>query len=501
MKIKEKTLAGKITLNLFGLSTMVFIAVAIFTIVLIRGKLLEEFDKKVSSFLFNKSKYLAKPLFDNNFELIEAEIQSYSYYNESLFSKITIFDKENNKIDSFERVVTNSKPPKNQIVRRDIFHSTENGFEKVGTIEIYIDENEITKFIDDFSYRIALVSLILIIALNYIIYRVSDDYIKPVRELSTKLLEIEKNPNTKIEKINTDTQELNNLFKAFERLKSNYENYQGKLEQEVFDRTMELEDYKAHLEQMVEEQVRDVKIAKHEAEKANIAKSEFLANMSHEFRTPMHAIISFSGLGLERGAELKIDKALKYFENINISGKRLLDLLNDLLDLSKLEAGFMQIKKESANLTKVIDQVISELQSLINDKQIKIHKEINCENTILDFDFLRIIQVVMNLFSNAIKYSKPGGSIYYELSDYILDGKSFIMFKITDEGMGIPENELLRIFDKFYQSSKTKTGAGGTGLGLSICKMIIEMHNGRIWAESEENVGANFFFILPINNN
>ncbi|HCR86080.1 MAG TPA: hypothetical protein DIV86_05320 [Alphaproteobacteria bacterium] len=347
------------------------------------------------------------------------------------------------------------------------------------------------------AYKMALVAVILVFSLCYVSYRVINSYIKPIKSLTSKLLDFKSDNSTDLSIKGVDTFEITNLYKALSLLKENYKNYQDKLKEEVWARTMELEDYKNHLEQMVEDQIKDIRLAKFEAERANKAKTEFLANMSHEFRTPMHAIISFSSLGLEKGEDIKPEKAVKYFQSINSSGKRLMNLLNDLLDLSKLESGVMSLKIEKADITSITKQVINEIMSLVGNKKIKITSKISTDDTGMLMDHARITQVIMNLFSNALKFSPEAGEVAYSISKYEEAGKEYIKFNISDQGIGIPDNELENIFDKFVQSSKTSTGAGGTGLGLSICKIIIENHGGHIWAENNAGGGASFNFIIP----
>jgi len=218
--------------------------------------------------------------------------------------------------------------------------------------------------------------------------------------------------------------------------------------------------------------------------------------MSHELRTPLHGILSFSNLGVKKHTTARSDKLLQYFNRINASGNRLLALLNDLLDLSKLEAGKMVLDIKPTSLMEVLEARINEQSALIKEKQLNLIWDKQASDIEVNIDVARIGQVVTNLLSNAFKFTPEGKKIHIQCLrlDYIDQPAVQVVFQ--DEGIGIPADELESVFDKFIQSSKTKTNAGGTGLGLAICKEIIGLHNGKIWAESEPGEGARFSFVL-----
>lgn len=261
---------------------------------------------------------------------------------------------------------------------------------------------------------------------------------------------------------------------------------------------VELMMHRNHLQELVELQTKDIVIQKEKAEKLSLAKSEFLSNMSHELRTPMHAILNYASMGLKNIGKDKPEKLEKYIGNIQMAGNRLLGLLNNLLDLAKMDSGKMDFTIEDDDFNDVLEYAKMEIESLLKEKNITISTEIINADAKANFDKLRMIQVIINLFSNAIKFSPTNGTIQVTLSEYLsFDDKSYLLCKIADMGHGIPAAELESIFDKFIQSSKTKTGAGGTGLGLSICKEIIVAHGGEVWAENGENGGAVFSFLIP----
>lgn len=235
--------------------------------------------------------------------------------------------------------------------------------------------------------------------------------------------------------------------------------------------------------------------AKHDAEKANQAKSEFLANMSHELRTPMHGILGFTHQGMKRINRWNNEEQLENLNLILESGERLLLLLNDLLDLSKLEAGAVVYDLQENKISTAINNTLSQLQPRLDKK--KIYVKVVGDETApkLTFDLYRITVVLLNLLTNSIKFSDDNKAIVINVEPY---DDEFYKITIIDQGVGIPEDELENIFDKFVQSKKTKTGAGGTGLGLSICKEIITAHKGKIWAENRAEGGAQLIFTLPI---
>ena len=289
------------------------------------------------------------------------------------------------------------------------------------------------------------------------------------------------------------TDAFNNMLMEIEQRDLLLAGHRRELEEKVRERTLEIAAKNRELEAMAIEAV----AARDAAEFANRAKTEFLANMSHELRTPMHGILSYAQFGRKRIDKVSRDKLLEYFTEIAASGDRLMTLLNDLLDLAKLESGKMDYTHRLNNIEEQIDIVLAEFTPVAEEKQLRIDKRIGPECRRLFFDRDRIDQVLRNLLSNAVKFSRPGGRITFETCMVLENDQRFLKVMVKDQGVGIPEDECETIFHKFIQSSQTKTGSGGTGLGLAICRQIITDHNGRIWAENNSEGGAIFSFTLP----
>ncbi len=235
-------------------------------------------------------------------------------------------------------------------------------------------------------------------------------------------------------------------------------------------------------------------IAKESAERANQAKSAFLANMSHELRTPLNSILGFSQI-LERQIAKDLNEKQKdFFDNIKNGGNHLLKMVNDILDLSKIEAGKIETDLKPFDFGKMLERSPSIVQATAYQKKIKVETDIKPDLGWINGDETRLIQVIYNLFSNAIKFTESGKCIGIEATT---EEDSFIV-TVWDEGVGIPEDFLDKVFDPFEQAKGGKgSKEAGTGLGLAISRRLVELHHGTITATSKVGEGSRFTVTLP----
>ena len=232
-----------------------------------------------------------------------------------------------------------------------------------------------------------------------------------------------------------------------------------------------------------------------EVEQADQLKSEFLASMSHELRTPLHTIIGFSELLAEEIQGPLNEKQRRFVGHIHRDAQHLLELINDILDLSRIESGKVELRAEIFPASEAFKEVVASVRPTALGKSIQIETLV-AEEHVLRADRVRFKEILFNLMSNALKFTPSGGRITAAIGES--DQPGFYCFTVEDTGVGIPADQLEAIFDKFYQVGSTTKGVReGTGLGLAITRHIVELHGGRIWVDSEPGKGSRFSFTMP----
>jgi signal transduction histidine kinase len=239
---------------------------------------------------------------------------------------------------------------------------------------------------------------------------------------------------------------------------------------------------------------REIADKSRQLEVASQHKSEFLANMSHELRTPLNAIIGFSEVLTQRMFGELNDKQDEYLKDIYESGRHLLSLINDILDLSKIEAGRMELELTDFDLPTAIDSALTLVRERATRRGLTLQKTLDARVGQVQADERKVRQVVLNLLSNAIKFTPEGGRI--EVRAVPVDGS--VEVSVTDTGVGIAPEDQEAVFEEFRQVGASAAKQEGTGLGLALCRKFVELHGGTIWVTSAVGTGSTFTFRLPV---
>jgi len=338
------------------------------------------------------------------------------------------------------------------------------------------------------------VSLLVALLISPIVQR---EVARPIVQLAeiAQLVSRDKNYSVRAEPSNT-RDEISVLIDAFNGMLTQIQERDGalrkahdELELRVQERTAELETAKSELEVYSHSILR----AKEEVERASKFKDQFLSTMSHELRTPLNAVLGFSDLLADERYGSLNDRQKRYVNNIHTGGQHLLKLISDILDLSKIEAGRMDLAIQDVPMESAFADVLSTLKPLA-DKKSQVLAQ-NCEShLIVRADGTRLKQMLMNLAGNAIKFTPEGGRV--ELTAHEANGQ--VRVEVRDTGPGIPSEEQNHIFQAFYRLRQSGTAIEGTGLGLAITQRLAELHGGTLGLDSQPGQGSCFHFSLPV---
>ena len=321
---------------------------------------------------------------------------------------------------------------------------------------------------------------------------------RPILHLEDTMRMVSVNKNYGVRAVKTYGDEIGRLIDGFNTMLSEIQQRDTVLQStngELKTRTQELEEEIFHRKQTQEELLN----AKHAAEEANRAKSTFLANMSHELRTPLNAIIGYSEMLEEETRDSGKVENVQDLKKIQSAGKHLLALINDVLDLSKIEAGKMGLHLETFDVAQVIDEMVTTLQPAAtkNANSIRVHVDENV--SVMRADITKVRQILFNLLSNACKFTDHG-TISLNVGQMKVEGKNWIQFQVRDTGIGISAKQKENLFQEFAQADASIARKyGGTGLGLAITHRFVQLMKGKISVESEAGQGATFTVQLPAN--
>lgn len=336
------------------------------------------------------------------------------------------------------------------------------------------------------------------------IEQLADEFAVMVNKLETSYTQLEAIIKEKTGIANEKSQ----LAEALEKLNRQHEEVIKERTREIVEKNLRLYEISEELQFQKEELIG----TNEDLEKISRMKSEFLANMSHELRTPLNAIIGFAEVLKDKMFGDINERQEKYLNNIVTSGKHLLNLINGILDISKVEAGKMSLTIETYAVNKVIDEVQTIIKTLAYKKNIRIRMML-CHDLVVDGDPARFKQILYNLLSNAIKFTDEKGSIIVYTTE-IAEGVAFpgapgcqpfsveepcFMVAVKDSGIGIHESDQERIFNEFEQLEQTsRRQYEGTGLGLPLTKQLVHLHGGRIWIESKLGEGTCVYVVMPV---
>src|SRR5258705_7359996 len=377
-----------------------------------------------------------------------------------------------------------------------VFHDVTLNGERLGTLYLQSDLRQWSQR----ARRYANILIVFVVVSGLLAFFVSSKLqgfiSRPILHLEDTMRMVSVNKSYGVRAVKTYGDEIGRLIDGFNTMLSEIQQRDTVLQStngELKTRTQELEEEIFHRKQTQEELLN----AKHAAEEANRAKSTFLANMSHELRTPLNAIIGYSEMLEEETRDSGKVENVQDLKKIQGAGKHLLALINDVLDLSKIEAGKMGLHLETFDVAQVIDEMVTTLQPAAakNANSIRVHLEENV--SVMRADITKVRQILFNLLSNACKFTDHG-TIALNVDQIKVEGKNWIQFQVSDTGIGISAKQKENLFQEFAQADASIARKyGGTGLGLAITHRFVQLMKGKISVESEAGQGATFTVQLP----
>ncbi|HEU5233095.1 MAG TPA: ATP-binding protein [Terriglobales bacterium] len=379
----------------------------------------------------------------------------------------------------------------------DVLHDVSLNGEHVGTLLLRSDMREWSRR----AKRYALIFFIFVFASGLFALLLSSKLQRmislPILQLEDTIRIVSANKNYEIRAENPYGDEIGRLMDGFNNMLAEIQQRDTALlnaNDQLHARTEELEREVAQRQQAQEELLK----AKHAAEEASRAKSAFLANMSHELRTPLNAIIGYSEMLEEETRESGNTEAIQDLQKIQTAGKHLLSLINDVLDLSKIEAGKMTLHLEIFDVPPMIRQIVTTLEPAAAKNSNKINVRIADGVDSMRADVTKVRQILVNLVSNACKFTESG-TISVNVEPVTAEGQNWIRFEVRDTGIGITPKQRKQLFQEFAQADTSISRKyGGTGLGLAISHRFAQMMNGHIDVESEPGKGSTFTVLLPV---
>lgn len=444
--------------------------------------------KKTESILKSISTSIGQDIYSNNYIGIEYKLLGFSSIEDISILVVTNIDGQIlSEVEYLEglnarptyRYGMKASPEDGQYV---IFDDADNltywlpvnfAGNQIAWIQSYSEmENELWR--DTLINYLAILGSVFITAILviYLFLKIKMNSLGLITEFSRKLPDF----NGETIQLNNSSSELDVLVKAL--------NWGS---QKISEQRAQLLQSNVDLEERVEDRTRELLHAKNEAERASNAKTEFLSRMSHELRTPLNAILGFSQVLWLDKVKLSSDQR-ESVEEINTAGEHLLSMVNEVLDLARVESGMVELEITDQRVDVVIANILSMLQPLIEERNIRIHMEYDAGiSWLIKCDIVRVKQVFINVLSNAIKYNKLGGDIFIDLE--ILD--LYIRVKIRDTGIGISKHDIKRIFSPFERVSGANA-IEGTGVGLSVTKKLLELMGADVSVQSVLNEGSTF---------